>query len=77
MEDETKKMNEIIDDLLNKYENKYAITHPILSKLWREYMINKKKSIQNDIKMYKNIFQNLKDTDDITLNDLLIMYIIK
>lgn len=63
-----------LNDTIKKIESKYINTHPNLSKVWREYLINKKKRLLNDINECNKIFKLLDSHGDIDENILLTLY---
>ncbi len=67
-------LDQNFNDTIENINSKYINTHPNLSKLWREYLINKKNRLLNDINECNKILKLLDSQDDIDENMLLTLY---
>ena len=60
-------------DIFQELEEK-SKTHPNLCKLWKKYLLNKLKFINNDLIQCKNMLELMKTCEDMDNETVLLLY---
>tara|TARA_Y100000768_G_scaffold388679_1_gene386104 strand:+ start:1104 stop:1328 length:225 start_codon:yes stop_codon:yes gene_type:complete len=68
-------INLYFDALIDKFNN-VKDTHPELSKLWINYLILKKNKLNNLHIQAETLLNNLNNTKDISIESVLLLYLI-
>lgn len=63
----------LVMDIFQELEEK-SKTHPNLCKLWKKYLLNKLKMINNDLIQCKNTLETMKNCEDMDTKTILLLY---
>ena len=63
-----------INNLIYNIDNIHVKTHPNICKLWKEYILNKKKTLVKDLETCNNIMNSIHLTKDPDSNTILTVY---
>lgn len=63
-----------IQNIFNTNINTIKLSHPNLYSLWNNYIIEKKKSLIQSMKQFNNIFDSIRNINDLSKEQIIILY---